>query len=137
MTLEERLESDVLGTSVTVGSHPLRLHRSLLEERGALRAVDLEGLGDGRSVRVAGAVICRQRPGTAKGFLFLTLEDETGLVNVTVLPDLFEREHAVLVAANVLEVDGTLQAREGISVRARAVRGVDLPRVRTSSRNFH
>jgi len=136
MTLPERLESDVLGTSVTVGPHPLRLHRALLKARGALRAVDLEGLGDGRWVRVAGAVICRQRPGTAKGFLFLTLEDETGLVNVTVLPELFEREHAVLVAANVLEVDGTLQAREGISVRARAVRGVELPRVRTSSRNF-
>jgi error-prone DNA polymerase len=73
-------------------------------------------------VRVAGAVICRQRPGTASGFLFLTLEDETGLVNVIVRPDLFHRDRAVLTGAPLLEVDGVLQSREGTSVRALAVR---------------
>ena len=85
-------------------------------------AADLPGLSDGARVRVAGAVICRQRPGTAAGFLFLTLEDETGLVNVIVRPDLFHRERAVLVGEAVLEVDGVLQASEGLSVRAFAVR---------------
>ena len=89
---------------------------------GVRRAVDLPRLGDGARVRVAGAVICRQRPGTAKGFLFLTLEDETGLVNVIVRPDLFRRERAVLVGEAALEVDGVLQASEGLSVRATAVR---------------
>jgi error-prone DNA polymerase len=85
---------------------------------------------------VAGAVICRQRPGTAKGFLFLTLEDETGLVNVTVRPDLYEREREVLVGEAVLEVDGVLQVREGVSVRAHAVRSARLPAFPTSSRDF-
>ena len=70
-------------------------------------------------------MICRQRPGTAAGFLFLTLEDETGLVNVIVRPDLFHREHAVLVGEAVLEVDGVLQASDGLSVRA--VRGAQGP----------
>jgi error-prone DNA polymerase len=122
MSFPERLRSDLAGTGLTVGPHPVSLARGELFERGALRAADLERLGDGERVRVAGAVICRQRPGTASGFLFLTLEDETGLVNVIVRPDLFHRERAVLTGAPLLEVDGVLQSREGTSVRALAVR---------------
>jgi error-prone DNA polymerase len=122
MDFEERLASDLAGTGLTVGRHPVSLFRGELHERGVLRAADLPRLADGERVRVAGAVICRQRPGTAKGFLFLTLEDETGLVNVIVRPDLFHREHAVLVGESVLEVDGVLQATDGLSVRAFAVR---------------
>jgi error-prone DNA polymerase len=122
MTFPERLRSDLAGTGLTVGPHPVSLARGELFERGALRAADLDRLGDGERVRVAGAVICRQRPGTASGFLFLTLEDETGLVNVIVRPDLFQRERAVLSGAPLLEVDGVLQSREGTSVRALAVR---------------
>jgi error-prone DNA polymerase len=137
MTLPERLGADLVGTGMTVGRHPLAHHRGELAARGVRRAVDLEGLADGMKVRVAGAVICRQRPGTAKGFLFLTLEDETGLVNVTVVPDLFHREDAVLVSAEVLEVDGVLQAREGVSVRAIAVRRAPLGPLHTRSRDFH
>jgi error-prone DNA polymerase len=137
MSLPERLASDVRGTTVTVGRHPLALHRQELDARGVLRAADLESAGDGRRVRVAGAVICRQRPGTAKGFMFLTLEDETGLANVIVVPDLFERRHDVLVGAHVLEVDGILQAREGLSVRATAVRDANLQGVPIKSRDFH
>ena len=87
-------------------------------------------------MRVAGAVICRQRPGTAKGFVFLTLEDETGLVNITVRPDLFESRGEVVVTSDVLEVDGILQTRGGVSVRAVDVRRPRLPPVRTVSRDF-
>ena len=87
-------------------------------------------------VRVAGAVICRQRPGTAKGFLFLTLEDETGLVNIIVRPDLYERSREVLVAEPVLEVDGVLQTEDGVSVRAISVRAALLPVFETPSRDF-
>jgi error-prone DNA polymerase len=101
------------------------------------RAVDLSRLAEGQRVRVAGAVICRQRPGSAKGFLFLTLEDETGLVNVTVRPDMFERDHAVLVSAGVLEVDGFVQTHEGISVRATSARAAPIDAVATPSRDFH
>jgi error-prone DNA polymerase len=122
MDLAERLSSDLLRTGVTVGTHPVRLHREAFAARGVRRAVDLPGTGDGERVRVAGAVICRQRPGTAAGFLFLTLEDETGLVNVIVRPDLFARERALLVSEPLLEVDGVLQAAAGLSVRACAVR---------------
>jgi error-prone DNA polymerase len=88
-------------------------------------------------VRVAGAVICRQRPGTAKGFMFLTLEDETGLVNVTVRPDLFDRQHAVLVSRQALEIDGVLQNHEGVSVRAHAVRPAEVGELGVESRDFH
>ena len=122
MTLVERLGSDLRGTSLTVGPHPLLLYRKPLRERGVVRAADLPRLADGARVRVAGAVICRQRPGTAKGFLFMTLEDETGLVNVTVRPDMFQSHHAVLVSTDVLEIDGILQAKDGLTVRALAAR---------------
>ncbi len=137
MTLAERLGSDLLGTSLTVGPHPLALFRETLRARGVRRAVDLRGLPDGSRVRVAGAVICRQRPGTAKGFMFLTLEDETGLVNVTVRPDLFERDHAALVSPHVLEIDGILQTRDGISVRALSARSAPVGECPIESRDFH
>jgi error-prone DNA polymerase len=137
MTLAERLGSDLVGTGLTAGPHPLALWREALRSRGVLRASDLPHLEDGRWVRVAGSVICRQRPGTAKGFLFMTLEDETGLVNVTVRPDLFHEEHEVLVSADVLEVDGILQTHEGCLVRAKRVRPAAVGEVRVPSRDFH
>jgi error-prone DNA polymerase len=122
MTLPERIASDLAGTGLTLGPHPVSFFREGLRERGVARAADLPRLADGARVRVAGGVICRQRPGTASGFLFLTLEDETGLVNVIVRPDLFHREREVLVGEAFLEVDGVLQAKDGLSVRAFAAR---------------
>jgi error-prone DNA polymerase len=136
MDLVERLASDLADTGLTVGPHPVGLYRALLAARGVKRAADLPHLADDQRVRVAGAVICRQRPGTAKGFMFLTLEDETGLVNVIVRPDLFEREHGVLVTAGVLEVDGVLQAKDGLTVRAQAVRPAPIAPVPVKSRDF-
>jgi error-prone DNA polymerase len=137
MELPERMASDLLGTGLTIGPHPMALYRPELRAQGVLRALDLEQLEDGRRVRVAGAVICRQRPGTAKGFLFLTLEDETGLVNVTVRPDLFEKRHETLLRHDVLEIEGYLQASEGISVRAIEVRAVGAAPAGVSyARNF-
>jgi error-prone DNA polymerase len=135
MDFGERLSADLLGTGVTVGPHPMRLYRDALTARGIRSAAELEGLPDGARVSVAGAVICRQRPGTAQGFLFLTLEDETGLANVTVRPDLFEKRHEVLVRTGVLEIEGVLQNFEGVSVRATGVRPLGAAPV--SSRDFH
>ena len=137
MDLGERLSADLVGTGLTAGPHPVSLHRERLARRGVRRACDLPHVADGAWARVAGAVICRQRPGTARGFLFLTLEDETGLVNVIVRPDLFHREHAVLVGAGVLEVDGVVQATDGLSVRAVAVRAALEGVPPTPSRDFH
>ena len=84
MTEAERLVADYAGMGLTVGRHPMALRRDELAMRGVLRARDLRTERTGRRVRVAGMVITRQRPGTAKGFVFLTLEDETGVANIIV-----------------------------------------------------
>ena len=119
MTVPERLLADYAGTSLTIGPHPMSLRRSELALRGVLRASDLPAARHGRRVRVAGAVITRQRPGTAKGFVFLTLEDETGIANIIVRPDLFSEQRATIVGEPYLLVEGTLQIQEGVtSVKA-------------------
>ncbi|MGH9371766.1 MAG: OB-fold nucleic acid binding domain-containing protein, partial [Vicinamibacterales bacterium] len=122
MSPSERLMADYSGTSLTIGPHPLALRRMELAMRGVLRAVDLPRGKHGRRVRVAGAVITRQRPGTAKGFVFLTLEDETGIANIIVRPDLFGEQRAAIVRAPYLLVEGVLQIQEGVtSVKAERV----------------
>lgn len=118
MSTLDRLRADIMGTDLTIGPHPVARFRDQLKQSDVLRAVDLPRHRDGDFVRVAGAVICRQRPGTAKGFLFLTLEDETGLVNVIVRPDQFDRFRDLLTSAPLLRIDGVLQSKEGVTVRA-------------------
>jgi error-prone DNA polymerase len=115
MTPPERLMADYSGTSLTIGPHPLALRRTELAMRGVLRACDLPRGRHGRRVRIAGAVITRQRPGTAKGFVFLTLEDETGIANIIVRPDLFSEQRVTIVGAPYLLVEGTLQIQEGVT----------------------
>jgi error-prone DNA polymerase len=122
MSSTERLMADYAGTSLTIGPHPMAMRRAELAMRGVLRAIDLPRGRQGRRVRVAGAVITRQRPGTAKGFVFLTLEDETGIANVIVRPDLYSVQRATIVGAPYLLVEGTLQIQEGVtSVKAERV----------------
>jgi error-prone DNA polymerase len=122
MTSGERLDADYSGTGLTLSRHPMVFRRAEMQRLGVLRAMDLLGVRNGRLVRVAGNVIVRQRPGTAKGFLFLSLEDETGIANVIVLPDLFERFREPLVREPFLLVTGVLQKQDGaVSVRARRV----------------
>ena len=119
MTPAERVRADYDGTSLTIGPHPMALCRRELALRGVQRASDLAGGRSGRRVRVAGAVITRQRPGTAKGFVFLTLEDETGIANIIVRPDLFTDERTTVIRAPYLLVEGTLQIQDGVtSVKA-------------------
>ena len=125
MTIPERLMADYAGTSLTIGPHPMALRRAELALRGVLRASDLPHGCNGRRVRVAGAVITRQRPGTAKGFVFLTLEDETGIANIIVRPDLFSEQKRAIVGEPYLLVEGTLQIQEGVtSVKADRVLGL-------------
>jgi error-prone DNA polymerase len=122
MTPAERVVADYLGTGLTIGPHPMALRRGDLAQRGVLRAMDLPAERAGRRVRIAGAVITRQRPGTAKGFCFLTLEDETGIANVIVRPNLFDANRAVIVREPFILVDGVLQQQDGVtSVRAERV----------------
>jgi error-prone DNA polymerase len=125
MTDVERLAADYAGTSVTLGRHPMALRRAALRAGGVLSARELSGVEDGARVRVAGSVIVRQRPGTAKGFVFLSLEDETGIANVIVTPPIFARHRLALVSEPYLLVDGIAQRQDGvISVRAIRARGL-------------
>ena len=125
MTESERLVADFAGMGLSIGRHPMALRREELSMRGILRAIDLRHERQGRRVRVAGMVITRQRPGTAKGFVFLTLEDETGIANIIVRPDLFARDRLTIVEEPFLIVDGVLQNQDGVtSVRAEEVRGL-------------
>ena len=125
MTEAERLVADYAGMGLSTGRHPMALRREELAMRGILRASDLRTARQGRRVRVAGMVITRQRPGTAKGFVFLTLEDETGIANIIVRPDLFARDRLVIVEEPFLIVDGVLQMQDGVtSIRAEQVQGM-------------
>ena len=125
MTEVERLAADYAGTSVTLGRHPMALRRAALRHAGVLSARELAGVEDGARVQVAGSVIVRQRPGTAKGFVFLSLEDETGIANVIVTPPIFARHRLTLVAEPYLLVEGIAQRQDGvISVRATRARGL-------------
>jgi error-prone DNA polymerase len=137
MSVAERLDEDYAGTGVTLGPHPLALLRSTLTRQGVVRASDLSRLVHGRAVRVAGSVIVRQRPGTAKGFVFLSLEDETGIANVIVTPQLFGRQRLTLIAAPYLVVDGLVQMQDGVvSVRARRVQPLRGPGRGVPSHDF-
>jgi error-prone DNA polymerase len=138
MTLEERIVADFDGTGMTIGPHPMALRRQELALRGVLRAVDLPQGRHGRRVRVAGAVITRQRPGTAKGFVFLTLEDETGIANIIVRPDLFAEHRRVVSGEPYLLVEGTLQIQQGVtSIKAERFYGLSSSGPQVESRDFH
>ena len=138
MTAEDRLVADFRNTGMTVGPHPLGYHRSQLKREGIVSAADLHHLRDGMEVRVAGSVIARQRPGTAKGFVFLSLEDETGISNAIITPQIFQQHHVVIVNQQFLLIEGRLQNQDNvISVKAERIRPLFLTRAQTSSHDFH
>jgi error-prone DNA polymerase len=138
MTEAERLVADYAGTGLTIGRHPMALRRDGLATRGVMRAIDLRTARQGRRIRVAGMVITRQRPGTAKGFVFLTLEDETGIANIIVQPDLFARDRLIIVEEPFLMVEGVLQNQDGVtSVRAEAIHGMRGPDVDFDAHDFY
>ena len=119
MSLSDRVRADYDGTGLTIGPHPMALARASLATRGVLRASDLPRERAGRRVRVAGAVIVRQRPGTAKGFVFLSLEDETGIANIIITPDVYDANKRTIVDEPYLIVVGALQNQDGAgSVKA-------------------
>jgi error-prone DNA polymerase len=130
--------ADYRNSGLTIGAHPLRHHRPLLDRLRVVPAANVKNFQDGRPVRVAGAVICRQQPATAKGFVFLSLEDETGIVNVILRPQVFERVRAVVVTEPYLIVDGVLQNQSGVvSVKAGGVRSMlERPAVAAESHDF-
>jgi error-prone DNA polymerase len=116
MTPLERTHADYSGTSLTTGPHPMSFLRQRCNTLGVLRAADLPQATAGETVRIAGNVICRQRPGTAKGVVFITLEDETGLTNAIVPPPLFEERRLVITEESFLLIEGRLQSKQGVIV---------------------
>ena len=139
MTRVERYIADYRGAGITVGSHPLSLRRREMTARGILSAAELQRRRNGERVRIGGVVIVRQRPGTAAGICFATIEDETGLANVVFMPDFYRANRSTITGHALLEVEGTVQARDGVvTVRSEAARPLfagDTPI--TPSRDFH
>jgi error-prone DNA polymerase len=138
MSTQERLVSDYAGTGLTTGHHPMYYRRPEMRSMGVMSAKELRAGKDGDHVRMAGCVIARQRPGTAKGFIFLSIEDETGIANAIVTPDLYEREKVVVVRSKFLLVDGILQNQDSV-VHVKAMRLVALvdQALEMHSHDFH
>jgi error-prone DNA polymerase len=137
MTTEERLAADYAGTGLTTGPHPMAYHRAELRAEGIFSARELEALRSGRHVAIAGCVIARQRPGTAKGFVFLSLEDETGIANVILTPDVFERDRLVVTRNRFLRIEGPVQNQEGvIHVKAQRIVPLEITQIEVLSRDF-
>jgi len=138
MNQEERLVADFRGTGMTVGPHPMAYHRARMQAMGVHKASELSRIPDGQHLRIGGCVICRQRPGTAKGFVFLSIEDETGVANAIVTPDLFQKNRLLLSSAQFLMVEGILQNQDNvISVKAERVLPLSITRAETSSHDFY
>src|SRR2546425_3604797 len=138
MNHEERLVADFRGTGMTVGPHPMAYHRAKMQTMGVRTAIELSGIRNGQNVRIAGGVIARQRPGTAKGFVFLSLEDETGVANAIVTPDLFQKNRLLLSSEQFLLVEGILQNQDNvISVKAARVLPLPITRAQTTSHDFY
>ena len=138
MNHEERLVADFHGTGLTVGPHPMAYRRAQMEKLGIHRASDLRNLPSGRRLRIAGCVIVRQRPGTAKGFVFLSLEDETGVANAIITPDMFQENRLLLVSEKFVMVEGILQNQDNvISVKADRISPLAITQADTRSHDFH
>ena len=112
MTLIERMQADFTHQSLTVGVHPMKLLRDRLPD--ICPAAELANAEPGSKIKIAGAVITRQRPGTAKGFCFITLGDETGLANAIVRPKLFEEMRLTINLEPSLLIVGRLQNEQGV-----------------------
>jgi len=138
MTTDERLSADYSGTGLTCGPHPIAYHRAHLRSRGFRSAEDLAHCENNTWVRIAGCVIARQRPGTAKGFVFLSMEDETGIANIIITPDLFEQDRVVITRNRFLDIEGLLQLQRGvIHVKAKNIRPIDITSADMRSHDFH
>jgi error-prone DNA polymerase len=138
MTDEERLVADFRATGLTVGPHPMQYRRAEMKRMGIYRAADLPNLPNGRRLRIGGCVIARQRPGTARGMMFMSLEDETGIANAIFTPDLLQKNRVLLISERFLMIEGILQNQDNvIHLRAEKVSPLNVTRAETVSHDFH
>ena len=114
MPLGEHIVEDYRTLGLSLKAHPCALLRDALAARRAIKAETLSCLRNGERTRVAGLVLVRQRPGTASGVIFMTLEDETGIANIVVWPKLFERFRAEVIGARLVAIDGPVQSESGV-----------------------
>ena len=137
MTLPERVKADYDTMNLTTGPHPMKLLRENLPD--IWRAIDLVHARHGSIIKIAGNVICRQRPGTAKGFVFVSLEDETGVSNAIVDPDLFERFRLVITEEAFLLIEGEVQNSDNVVlIKAREIRALAHEQlIGSESHDFH
>jgi error-prone DNA polymerase len=138
MSDSERLNADFRGTHLTIGRHPMSFHRDRLNQLGVVPANRVSSVPNGRFTRIAGCVICRQRPGTAKGLVFLSLEDETGISNAVIMPDVFDRERTNVLENAYVMVEGEMQNIRGVtSVKAARVVPLHVAEEAVPSHDFH
>jgi error-prone DNA polymerase len=138
MNTEERFVADYAGTGLTLDKPPMYYRRSELRRQAIRSAQELHNCRDGDFVRTAGCVIARQRPGTAKGFIFISMEDETGIANIIVASDLYERDRLVLAHSKFLVVDESLQIQDSV-MHVKAIRLMAMAdgALELRSRDFH
>jgi error-prone DNA polymerase len=139
MSLEERLVADSIGLGMTIGKHPMSQRRAEMDKLRVIPAAGLSSIPNGRKVRVAGNVIVRQRPGTAKGITFMSLEDETGISNVVIMPDIFENQRLQILTHPWVLVEGRMQNVDSvIHILAERVSPLVNPlEISTRSHDFH
>ena len=133
----DQMRADYQATGLTVAEHPLALIRSFLDDRGVVKARDLMEKGDDGSIAsVAGIVTHRQRPHTARGLIFVSLEDESGFANIVCSPGLWTRYRTTATTAQALIVSGTVERGEGVvMIRAHSLKELHMP-MRVRSRDF-
>ncbi|HRE98993.1 MAG TPA: error-prone DNA polymerase [Pirellulaceae bacterium] len=139
MSEQRQVHEDYRTIGLSLRGHPIGFHRAALRERGVLASADLERTADGTRLEVGGLVILRQRPSTAKGITFVTLEDESGTVNLVIRPDIWERHRNVARRSPAWIVRGKLERRSGVThVIAESIDDLAsaLPELRTRSRDF-
>jgi error-prone DNA polymerase len=138
MDTEERLIADYHGTGMTIGPHPMAYRRQELRQMGIVSASELRTLPHNRPAIAAGCVITRQRPGTAKGLIFLTLEDETGHANIIVMPDVYSADSMAVLHERFVRVEGRVQNQDGIvHLKADRVSPLSVSAAETQSHDFH
>jgi error-prone DNA polymerase len=138
MNVEERLVADYHGTGLTTGHHPMAYRRDVLRARGVKSAIELHNLPHGKLATTAGCVITRQRPGTAKGIIFMTLEDETGTARVIISPDFYDQNRVVVLNERFVLVSGVVQNQDNIvHLKARSIQPLSISAATTPSHDFH
>jgi error-prone DNA polymerase len=138
MDIEERLVADYHGTGLTTGPHPMAYRREVLRARGVKSALELRDLPHGKEATVAGCVITRQRPGTAKGIIFMTLEDETGTSRVIISPDFYDKNRMAVLNERFVLVSGLVQNQDNVvHLKARSIEPLAISAATTPSHDFH